>query len=81
MKRIAFALGIAAALAGCMSTQPGSTSGDLAAGRKQAEKLPPVTPESVTSQNSQTKAAELAEELIRESRRLESAQNPANPPK
>ena len=51
---------------------------DLAAERKLADKLPLVTAETITPQNHRTKESELAEELNRDSRRLDSARNVAS---
>ncbi len=90
MKRIFMALCLAAIAAGCMPTRPEGASGksaltptksgsrDTAAEQKLSEKLPLVTPESVTAENVQTKLNEFDRELLLESQRLDSARNVAS---
>ncbi len=92
MNRILLTLSFTSLLVGCTPTairpdspnaigataRPSSASPDLAAEHKLAEKLPLVTFDTITPQNHQAKANELAEELSRDARRLDSARNVAN---
>jgi hypothetical protein len=82
MKRLLLLTISISMLAGCLSTRPSNpaanSKGDLAAEQKIVEKLPLVTPESVTPQNYQAKIAEFNREMLLESQRLDSAKSMAN---
>ncbi len=82
MKRLLLLAVSASMLAGCLPTKPSNPAaigtGDLAAEHKIAEKLPLVTPESVTPQNYQAKIGELRREMLLESQRPDSDKSVAN---
>jgi hypothetical protein len=85
MKKL-LAFMICAAMTGCMINPPKPSapvkgSGVVDAQAKLADKLPLVTPESITSDNAATKSRELQAELNREAKNLAAARAESTLPK
>ena len=94
MKKLLMLVALACGLTGCKMTRPATkvpqaaaktkaakASPDLAAEARLAERLPLVTPDSINPQNAAAKAREMAEELNRDARRMDSARGLAEAPK
>jgi hypothetical protein len=85
MKKL-LAFVICASMTGCMINPPKPSapvkgSGDIDAQARLADKLPLVTPESISSDNASTKSRELQAELDRAAKNLAAARAEANQPK
>jgi hypothetical protein len=79
-----FAMLLAVSIAGCMTPtkqqtvkKPSASDGDAAAAVQ--KQLPTVDPHEITNENGVSKAKELQEELLQESRRMASAPRPDSP--